>query len=68
MADSSSAVLFDIDGTLIDSTYHHAIAWQRAFDSLDIPIPLWRIHRDVGMGGDKLVAARRRRRGRGEAR
>jgi HAD superfamily hydrolase (TIGR01549 family) len=56
MADSSSAVLFDIDGTLVDSTYHHAIAWQRAFDSLDIPLPLWRIHRDVGMGGDKLVA------------
>jgi beta-phosphoglucomutase-like phosphatase (HAD superfamily) len=49
------ALLFDIDGTLVDSTYHHAIAWQRAFDSLDIPIPLWRIHRDVGMGGDKLV-------------
>jgi HAD superfamily hydrolase (TIGR01549 family) len=50
------ALLFDIDGTLIDSTYHHAIAWQRAFDSLDLPIPLWRIHRAVGMGGDKLVA------------
>jgi len=50
------ALLFDIDGTLVDSTYHHAIAWQRAFDSLDLPIPLWRIHRAVGMGGDKLVA------------
>ena len=50
------ALLFDIDGTLIDSTYHHAIAWQRAFDSIDCPIPLWRIHRTVGMGGDKLVA------------
>ncbi len=56
MPDSSSAVLFDIDGTLIDSTYHHAIAWQRAFDSIGTPIPLWRIHRAVGMGGDKLVA------------
>ena len=50
------AVLLDIDGTLIDSTYHHAIAWQRAFTSLDIPIPLHRVHRTVGMGGDKLVA------------
>jgi HAD superfamily hydrolase (TIGR01549 family) len=50
-----AAILFDIDGTLVDSTYHHAIAWQRAFDRNDLPIPLWRIHRTVGMGGDKLV-------------
>ena len=49
------AILFDIDGTLVDSTYHHAIAWQRAFDRHELPIPLWRIHRCVGMGGDKLV-------------
>ncbi len=58
MIDDSArpAVLFDIDGTLVDSTYHHAIAWQRAFDRNEIPIPLWRIHRTVGMGGDKLVA------------
>ncbi len=49
------AVLFDIDGTLVDSTYHHAIAWQRAFDRHDVPLPLWRIHRTIGMGGDKLV-------------
>jgi HAD superfamily hydrolase (TIGR01549 family) len=52
----SSAVLFDIDGTLVDSTYHHALAWQRAFDSREITIPFWRIHRTIGMGGDKLVA------------
>jgi HAD superfamily hydrolase (TIGR01549 family) len=56
MDHSTHAVLFDIDGTLVDSTYHHAIAWQRAFDSIDKPLPLWRIHRSVGMGGDKLVA------------
>ncbi len=49
------AVLFDVDGTLVDSTYHHALAWQRAFDRQDLPFPLWRIHRTVGMGGDKLV-------------
>ena len=55
MDPSSSAILFDIDGTLIDSTYHHAVAWQRAFDTLGLPIPLWQIHRTVGMGGDKLV-------------
>lgn len=53
---SDKAVLLDIDGTLVDSTYHHAIAWQRAFTSVDVPVPLHRIHRTVGMGGDKLVA------------
>ena len=51
-----AAILFDIDGTLVDSTYHHALAWQRAFGGNDIVIPLWRIHRTIGMGGDKLVA------------
>ncbi|MCW2847230.1 MAG: HAD-superfamily hydrolase, subfamily variant 1 [Marmoricola sp.] len=52
----TAAIIFDIDGTLVDSTYHHAVAWRRAFDRNDLPIPLWRIHRTVGMGGDKLVA------------
>ena len=51
----NAAVLFDIDGTLVDSTYHHALAWQRAFDGREITIPFWRIHRTIGMGGDKLV-------------
>ena len=54
--DPRPAILFDIDGTLVDSTYHHAVAWQRAFDRNDLPIPLWRIHRTIGMGGDKLVS------------
>ncbi len=56
MTDNENAVLFDIDGTLVDSTYHHALAWQRAFDRHDVTVPLWRIHRTIGMGGDKLVA------------
>jgi HAD superfamily hydrolase (TIGR01549 family) len=51
-----SAVLLDIDGTLVDSTYHHAVAWHRAFARVGDPPPLWRIHRTIGMGGDKLVA------------
>ncbi len=51
-----SAIIFDIDGTLVDSTYHHALAWHRAFACHDLAIPLWRIHRTIGMGGDKLVA------------
>ncbi|MFC6341153.1 HAD family hydrolase [Nocardioides hankookensis] len=52
----SSAVLFDIDGTLVDSTYHHAVAWHRAFTRMTEVPPLWRIHRTIGMGGDRLVA------------
>ena len=49
------AALLDVDGTLIDSNYHHALAWYRAFRRHDIVLPLWRIHRAVGMGGDQLV-------------
>ena len=51
------AALLDVDGTLIDSNYHHALAWYRAFRRHDIVLPLWRIHRVVGMGGDQLVPA-----------
>lgn len=50
-----AAVLFDVDGTLVDSTYHHAMAWFRAFRRSGITIPVHRIHRTIGMGGDKLV-------------
>jgi HAD superfamily hydrolase (TIGR01549 family) len=57
MNDSSrDAILFDIDGTLVDSTYHHALAWHRAFTRYDVDVPMWRVHRTIGMGGDKLVA------------
>ena len=53
----SRAVLLDIDGTLVDSTYHHAVCWHRAFTRItDVP-PMWRLHRAIGMGGDRLVAA-----------
>jgi len=47
--------IFDVDGTLVDSTYHHALAWQRAFARHDLRIPMWRIHRAIGKGGDRLV-------------
>ena len=49
--------VFDIDGTLVDSNYQHVLAWHRAFLRYDEPQPLWQIHRHLGMGGDKLVAA-----------
>jgi HAD superfamily hydrolase (TIGR01509 family) len=49
--------ILDIDGTLVDTNYHHAIAWYRAFRKHEIVLPIWRIHRHIGMGGDQLVAA-----------
>jgi len=51
------AAILDIDGTLVDTNYHHAIAWYRAFRQHDKLVPIWRIHRHIGMGGDQLVAA-----------
>lgn len=49
--------LVDVDGTLVDSNYQHALAWYRAFRRVDLVLPLWRIHRHIGMGGDQLVPA-----------
>lgn len=49
--------ILDVDGTLVDTTYHHALAWHRAFRERDILLPLWRLHRHIGMGGDQLVAS-----------
>lgn len=50
-------VVFDVDGTLVDTNYHHTIAWSRALSRFDVFPPLWRVHRAIGMGGDRLVAA-----------
>jgi HAD superfamily hydrolase (TIGR01509 family) len=49
--------ILDVDGTLVDTNYHHAIAWYRAFTSRGVTLPIWRIHRHIGMGGDQLVAS-----------
>jgi HAD superfamily hydrolase (TIGR01549 family) len=51
------AAILDIDGTLVDTNYHHAIAWYRAFRRHDVVLPVWRVHRHIGMGGDQLVEA-----------
>src|SRR5215213_9680510 len=51
------ALIFDLDGTLIDTVYAHVFAWQRAFGEADIPIDGWRIHRRVGMSGGQFVRA-----------
>ncbi|GEB45063.1 haloacid dehalogenase [Microbacterium testaceum] len=54
MADTA---IFDVDGTLVDTNYQHALAWYRAFRRFDVVLPIWRIHRAIGMGGDQLVAS-----------
>jgi HAD superfamily hydrolase (TIGR01549 family) len=54
---SAPAAILDIDGTLVDSNYQHAIAWYRALRQHGHVLPIWRIHRHIGMGGDQLVAS-----------
>ncbi|WP_085266768.1 HAD family hydrolase [Mycolicibacter longobardus] len=51
----NSAVLFDVDGTLVDSNYLHVHAWRRAFADVHIEVESWRIHRAIGMDGSELV-------------
>ncbi|HVX45972.1 MAG TPA: HAD family hydrolase [Mycobacteriales bacterium] len=54
---SCDAAIFDVDGTLVDSNYQHALAWYRAFRRVQTTLPIWRIHRHVGIGGDRIVTA-----------
>lgn len=49
--------ILDIDGTLVDTNYHHAIAWHRALRGHGHSVAVWRVHRHIGMGGDQIVAA-----------
>ena len=51
------AAILDVDGTLVDTNYHHAVAWYRAFRQHELVLPIWRIHRHMGMGGDQLVGS-----------
>jgi len=52
---TAKAAILDIDGTLVDTNYHHAIAWHRAFHENGVELPVWQIHRRIGMGGDQIV-------------
>jgi HAD superfamily hydrolase (TIGR01549 family) len=54
---SDPAAILDVDGTLVDSNYQHTLAWYRAFRQHGHVLPVWRIHRHIGMGGDQLVAS-----------
>ena len=49
--------ILDVDGTLVDTNYHHAIAWHRALRAHGHSVEMWKVHRHIGMGGDKIVAA-----------
>jgi HAD superfamily hydrolase (TIGR01509 family) len=50
-----AGVLFDVDGTLVDTTYLHATAWWQAFRQFDLDVPMARIHRAIGMGSDHIL-------------
>ncbi len=49
--------VLDLDGTLVDSVYVHATAWREAFREVGLDVPTYRLHRAIGMGGDRLVSA-----------
>lgn len=55
MTGSRAGVLFDVDGTLVDTNYLHTLSWSRAFHDVGEWAPMNAIHRLVGMGGDQLV-------------
>jgi len=56
-SDHTPALLFDLDGTLIDSVYQHVLAWHQALEELGLSLAVWRIHRRIGMSGGLLVQA-----------
>ena len=51
------ALLFDLDGTLVDSVYQHVLAWREALAALGINLSVWKIHRRIGMSGGLFVTA-----------
>jgi HAD superfamily hydrolase (TIGR01509 family) len=53
----SLTAILDVDGTLVDTNYHHALAWHRALHAHGHCVQMWKVHRHIGMGGDKIVAA-----------
>jgi HAD superfamily hydrolase (TIGR01509 family) len=53
----STAFLFDLDGTLVDSVYQHVLAWREALEAAGIRLAVWRIHRRIGMSGGLFVHA-----------
>jgi phosphoglycolate phosphatase-like HAD superfamily hydrolase len=60
----SPAVIFDLDGTLVDSVYQHVLAWSDALERAGLKLSVWRIHRRIGMSGGLFVNALSRETGR----
>ncbi len=52
-----TTVLFDVDGTLVDSNFHHVVAWHHAFLDVEKEVPCWRILGLIGRSGDELMSA-----------
>jgi len=63
-ASREPALLFDLDGTLVDSVYQHVLAWRTALEAAGLDLPTWRIHRRVGMSAGLMVNALAREMGR----
>jgi HAD superfamily hydrolase (TIGR01549 family) len=55
--ESKPALLFDLDGTLVDSVYQHVLAWREALEQFGIELSVWKIHRRIGMSGGLFVNA-----------
>jgi HAD superfamily hydrolase (TIGR01549 family) len=55
MKSVDTAILFDLDGTLVDTVYAHVVAWSHALRSVGIVVPDWKIHRRIGMSGSSLI-------------
>jgi HAD superfamily hydrolase (TIGR01549 family) len=49
--------ILDVDGTLVDTNYHHALAWHRALHAHGHRTQMWKVHRHIGMGGDQILDA-----------
>jgi HAD superfamily hydrolase (TIGR01549 family) len=57
MTSRESALVFDLDGTLVDSVYQHVLAWHEALQETGIELSIWRIHRRIGMSGGLFTRA-----------
>jgi HAD superfamily hydrolase (TIGR01509 family) len=52
---TDAVFIFDLDGTLVDNVYEHVLAWKAAFEEQELFVSTWRIHRHIGMSGERLV-------------
>ncbi|MDE3078341.1 MAG: HAD hydrolase-like protein, partial [Chloroflexota bacterium] len=50
-----AGVVFDLDGTLIDTVYDHVLVWREVFESVGVDVAAWRIHSCIGMSGPLLI-------------